>query len=105
MGWIHQVDAVRALEHAMDTALDGPFNVTAPEPVTMETFSHDLAKALGKPAFLRVPCFAMKLALGERADAMLTGQRAMPKRLVDSGFAFVFPDLESALADIVTGGK
>lgn len=105
MGWIHEVDAVRALEHAIDTAMLGPFNVTAPEPVTMDTFSRQLAQALGRPALFRVPSFALKLALGARAEAMLTGQRALPKSLVDSGFAFVFPELESALADIVTANK
>jgi uncharacterized protein (TIGR01777 family) len=102
MGWIHQVDTVRALEHAIDTDLTGPFNVTAPEPVTMDTFAHALGDAMGRPAALRVPEFAVKLALGSRAEAVLHGQRAVPKRLVDTGFAFVFPELTSALADIVT---
>jgi uncharacterized protein (TIGR01777 family) len=105
MAWIHQVDAVRALEHAMDTALDGPFNTTAPEPVTMDRFSRTLGEALGRPAVFRVPSFAVKLAFGDRAEAVLTGQRALPQRLMDAGFAFVFPDLESALADIVSGDK
>lgn len=105
MGWVHLDDAVRALEHALDTDLAGPFNVTAPEPVTMEAFAHALGEALGRPAVLRVPSFAVKLAFGARADAMLTGQRAVPRRLVDSGFAFVFPELASALADLVGAPK
>ena len=105
MGWVHIVDMVRALEHAMDTDLDGPFNVTAPEPVTMDTFANVLGESLGRPALFRVPSFAVKLAFGDRAEAMLTGQRAVPRRLVDSGFAFVFPELASALADLVAGGK
>jgi len=102
MGWIHLVDTVRALEHALDTDLTGPFNVTAPEPVTMDTFAHALGEAMGRPAIFRVPSFAVKLALGSRSEAVLTGQRAIPKRLVDGEFAFVFPELTSALADIVT---
>jgi uncharacterized protein (TIGR01777 family) len=105
MAWVHIADAVRALEHAMDTELSGPFNVTAPEPVTMDAFAHALGEALGRPAIFRVPSFAVKLAFGDRAEAMLTGQRAIPKRLDDSGFAFVFPELASALADLVAGGK
>ena len=105
MGWVHIVDAVRALEHAMDTELVGPFNVTAPEPVTMETFARFLGEALGRPSLFRVPSFAVKLAFGDRAEAVLTGQRAVPRRLMDAGFAFVFPELVSALADIVAGGK
>lgn len=102
MGWIHLVDTVRALEYAMDTELVGPFNVTSPEPVTMDVFAKTLGDALGRPALFRVPEFAVKLALGARSEAVLHGQRALPKKLVDSGFAFVFPDLASALADIVT---
>ena len=102
MGWVHIDDAVRSLEHALDSQLAGPFNVTAPEPVTMETFAHVLGDSLGRPAVLRVPSFAVKLAFGEdRADSLLTGQRAVPKRLVDTGFAFAYPELPSALADLV----
>ncbi len=102
MGWIHLVDTVRALEHALGTDLSGPFNVTAPEPVTMNVFAHALGEALGRPSICRVPPFAVKLALGARSEAVLSGQRAVPQRLVESGFDFVFPDLPSALADIVT---
>ncbi|MDB4936762.1 MAG: Cell division inhibitor [Labilithrix sp.] len=102
MGWIHLADTVRALEHAIDTDLTGAFNVTAPEPMTMEAFAHALGEAMSRPAVLRVPGFAVKLALGSRSEAVLNGQRAVPKRLVDSGFAFMFPELTSALADIVT---
>jgi uncharacterized protein (TIGR01777 family) len=103
MGWIHLVDTVRALEHALDNDLDGPFNLTAPEPVTMSVFAKALGDAMNRPSYLRVPPFAVKLALGSRSEAVLSGQRAVPKRLVDSGFDFVFPDVASALADIVTG--
>ncbi len=105
MGWVHLVDTIRAFEHALDTDLTGPFNVTAPEPVTNDTFSHVLGEALGRPALVRVPSFAVKLAFGDRAEAVLTGQRAVPKRLDDSGFAFVYPELASALADLVGGAK
>jgi len=103
MGWIHLVDVVRALEFALDSAdLVGPFNLTAPEPVTMDAFAHALGEAMGRPAALRVPCFAVKLAMGARSEAVLSGQRAVPKRLSDAGFAFVFPELASALDDIVS---
>jgi NAD dependent epimerase/dehydratase family enzyme len=61
-----------------------------------------LGRALGRPAIFRVPELAVKLALGSRAEAVLTGQRAVPERLSASGFAFVFPDLTSALADVLT---
>jgi uncharacterized protein (TIGR01777 family) len=102
LGWVHLFDATRALEFAIDDdGIKGPFDVTAPEPVTMNTFARVLAKSLGRPALFRVPSFVVKAAFGDRADAILTGQRALPRRLVDAGFAFVFPELVSALADLV----
>ena len=69
--------------------------------------THQLAEAIGaalqRPAAVRVPPFAVKMALGEdAAGVLLSGQRATPRRLVDAGFAFVFPDLESALADLLS---
>lgn len=100
--WVHIRDAVRALEvmiHRRD--LEGTYNVTAPEPVTMNEFADALGRSLNRPSLARVPSFAVKLAMGaEAAEAVLTGQRAIPKRLVDAGFEFVFPDLRSALADL-----
>lgn len=102
MPWIHQRDLVRALEFLIDREdLAGAFNTTAPEPVTMRVFAATLGSALGRPAAFRVPEIALRLALGPGAEALLTGQRAVPRRLVDAGFAFVFPELTSALADIV----
>lgn len=104
MPWIHRRDVVRAIEYAIGTeSLGGPCNLTAPEPVTMNDFAAALGKALGRPAKVRVPAFAVKLAFGEAAEVLLTGQRALPTRLVESGYAFLFPELESALADILAG--
>jgi uncharacterized protein (TIGR01777 family) len=107
MPWVHLHDTVRAIEAMLDRAdLEGAYNVVAPEPVTMNAFADELAASLGRPSVMRVPAFAVKVALGsEAAQAVLTGQRAIPKRLVDAGFAFVFPDLRSALADIASNGK
>lgn len=100
MSWIHLRDAARALLFAVDReSLTGPFNVTAPAPATMNDLSAELARALRRPSLFRVPGAALRLALGQSADALLTGQRALPRALADSGFSFVFPDLGSALAD------
>ncbi len=102
MPWVHRRDVVRAVEYAIGAeSLSGPVNLTAPEPVTMNAFAAALGKALGRPAKLRVPAFAVKLAFGEAAEVLLTGQRALPTRLVESGYAFLFPELESALSDIL----
>lgn len=100
--WVHVRDVVRALEAMVDRRdLEGAFNVVAPEPVTMNTFARKLAASLRRPWMVRVPACAVKLAMGsEAAESVLSGQRAIPKRLVDAGFAFVFPDLRSALEDL-----
>lgn len=99
--WIHVGDAVRALEFAIDTdALTGPFNMSAPEPVTMNELAEALGRAMSRPSALRVPAFALELALGEASSAVLTGQRAVPRKLVEAGFDFVFPELGSALAEL-----
>lgn len=102
--WVHVRDATRALEAMLTREdLSGPYNTTAPEPVTMNALAESIGKVLNRPAALRVPSFAVKMAFGEAAsEVLLTGQRAVPRRLVDAGFAFVFPELESALADLLS---
>jgi uncharacterized protein (TIGR01777 family) len=102
--WVHIRDVVRALEAMIQRRdLEGAYNVTAPEPVTMDAFASALGASLNRPSFMRVPAFTVKIVMGaEAAEAVLTGQRAIPKRLVDAGFAFVFPDLRSALADLAS---
>jgi len=104
--WIHIRDAVRGLVFALESsAVEGAFNLTGPAPVTMNEFSRRLAGALHRPAFLRVPPFALRLIMGEMADVLLTGQRAIPKKLNDVGFAFVFPEVECALRELFGAEK
>jgi NAD dependent epimerase/dehydratase family enzyme len=67
----------------------------------MNVFAETLAEVMRRPALLRVPEFAVKLAMGQMSEVVLTGPRAVPRRLVDGGYAFVFPELASALADLV----
>lgn len=99
--WIHLADCVRAIELAIEQPdLTGPFNVTAPDPVTSNEFAQAFGHALDRPAVMRVPPLALKLRLGESADCVLTGQRALPARLTAAGFPFVFSDLASALVDL-----
>jgi uncharacterized protein len=105
VSWIHLHDAVRALLFAVDgVALAGAFNVVAPEPVTMDTLAHAIGRALRRPSAMRVPSFALRLALGEGlARALLTGQRARPARLLESGFKFDFPRVDEACHDLLRG--
>lgn len=101
MPWIHMEDAVRALLFAIDgNTLSGPVNVVAPNPVTMDEFSKTLSCALHRPCLFRVPSFAAKLALGDRSRAVLSGQRALPAKLDEANFAFLFPTLRCALEDL-----
>ncbi len=100
--WIHWRDAVRALLFAIDEdALRGPFNVTAPEPVTMNEVARALGEVLHRPAVWRVPAFSLRLALGDAAEVILTGQRVVPRRLQELGFRFEHPDFTAALRDAV----
>lgn len=99
MSWISLGDAVRALRHCVDNpGLRGPVNLTAPQPVTNREFTRTLGRVLRRPAFLPAPAFALRLVLGEMADALLLGgQRVLPKALEGSGFRFAHEGLEAAL--------
>ena len=101
MPWIHRTDMVRAIRFLIETdGLEGPFNGSAPNPVTNADFTRSLGKALNRPAVLPAPALALKLAFGEMSRLLLTGARMVPKRLEDAGFEFRFRELDDALADI-----
>lgn len=98
--WIHIDDLVGMYVFAIDE-LDGSLNATAPNPVRNEEFTRALATSVGRPAFFPVPSFALKAMLGEGADALTQGQRVLPARAAAAGFAFRYPTIESALAEVV----
>jgi uncharacterized protein (TIGR01777 family) len=102
LSWITLEDEVAAIKFLMENEkLQGVFNLTAPQPVTMKEFCVLLGKVLKRPAWLHVPGFAARLALGEMADEMLlSGQRVLPKRLLAAGFEFKHGDVEQALSAI-----
>jgi uncharacterized protein len=103
MPWIHKADWTRLVAWAIENeGARGPVNATGPRPVTNAEFSSALGHALHRPSFMPAPGFALRLALGEMADALLlSGQRALPVRASDLGFAFKFNDLAEALADVL----
>jgi len=103
--WIHLDDEVTAIRFLMEKEdLQGVFNLTAPNPLTSKDFFGLLGKVLRRPSWLPVPGFALRLLLGEMAkELILSGQRAVPKRLLDSGYEFKYPDAEPALREILTG--
>jgi hypothetical protein len=102
MSWIHRRDWIALATWLLSQREEGPFNATAPEPVTNAEFSRHLGAALGRPSWLPAPAFALKTLLGEMADALLLGgQRVIPQRALELGFAFTFPTIDLALADIL----
>lgn len=98
--WIHVEDQVRLILHLIDGDTAGPVNATAPNPVTVNEFAKALGAALHRPALARAPAFALRMMLGEAAGALLDLQRVAPRRAIESGFAFGYPDLETALAEV-----
>jgi len=105
--WIHVQDVLRGIAHlwkaASTESLAGAevFNFTAPEVLSQKQFGQVAARVLHRPCFMPTPAWPMRLALGEQADLLLEGQRVVPKRLLDSGFDFTYPDLEAALRSVV----
>jgi uncharacterized protein len=100
--WIHLADAVAAIRFLVDSpGLAGPFHLAAPQPVTNAELTRALARALRRPALLRVPAWALRVLFGEMGEVLLGGQRIRPRRLLEAGFAFRFPELPAALADLV----
>ena len=99
LSWIDLDDFVGALYHAlMTTELRGPVNLTAPNPVTNATFTAALGRVLGRPTVVPVPGLAVKAVFGELGkEALLWGQRVVPKKLLDSGFEFFYEGLEESL--------
>jgi uncharacterized protein len=101
MSWIARTDEVRAIRFLLDTdTASGPFNLTAPNPVTNGELTRALHTRFGRPDFpwLRVPAAVLRLALGEMSSELLTSARVVPKRLTEAGFAFRYPTITAALA-------
>jgi uncharacterized protein (TIGR01777 family) len=100
--WIALPDAVRGIQHVITTqSISGPTNFTAPGAVSNKEFTRTLGRVLHRPAVFTAPSFAVKL-LGQQADELLlSGVRAIPRRLLDSGFRFQYPQLESALVALL----
>jgi uncharacterized protein len=100
MSWIAMTDMIRGIDFILGRqAARGPFNMTAPNPARSRDFAKAFGRALHRPAVLPAPAFALRLLFGrEMADtALLGGQRVLPSRLLEMGFRFRHPDLDSAL--------
>ena len=103
MPWIHKDDWVRLVAWMITAeGARGPVNATSPSPVTNAEFSKALGRAMKRPSLLPAPAFALRIALGEMADALLlSGQRALPVRATDLGFSYRYSNIDEALASIL----
>lgn len=102
MSWIHIADEVAAIVHLLESEHhSGPFNLTAPTPVTNRKFTQSLGTTLNRPTLLAIPEILIKLGLGESALLLLGGQRAKPQQLMNTGFEFRHSGLDAALAHLL----
>ena len=101
MPWIHIEDQIGLICFLMENdAARGAFNATAPNPVTMEAFSKALGEVLNRPSWASVPPSALALLVGEMADMLLNGQRAVPEAALKLGYSFKYPELADALRSL-----
>ena len=102
MSWLTLAEAVGMIRFALtNSGLAGPANTVSPNPMQNAAFINVLAKTLHRPALFPAPAFALRLALGEMADALLlVSQRVKPSKLEQAGYRFVQPDLAAALAEV-----
>jgi uncharacterized protein len=102
LSWIHIKDVSRIIEFLIkNDSISGPVNFTSPHPSRMREFGQTIGKVLGRPHWLPVPNFSLKLLLGEMSMLVLEGQKVLPEKLQNAGFEFSFSHLEDALIDIL----
>jgi uncharacterized protein (TIGR01777 family) len=105
MSWIHVDDLIRMILFVIDSDVtSGAFNSTSPAPVTNREFSKALGSVLGRPVVLRVPNLLLRLRFGEGASALVSGQRALPRRAQELGFSFQHPNVDEALSTLLKPG-
>ncbi|MBE0485114.1 TIGR01777 family oxidoreductase [Marinobacter sp.] len=102
MPWVHRDDVVAGLIWMLENErAQGAYNMVSPNPVTNREFTQTLGKVLHRPTLFPAPAPVLKLALGEMAGLLLTGQKAVPMRLQNEGFEFKYPELATALTESV----
>ncbi|MBN1398546.1 MAG: TIGR01777 family oxidoreductase [Bacteroidetes bacterium] len=100
--WIHIKDEIGIILHAMENEkIEGPVNLSALESLRMSEFCKTLGSVLNRPSWLKVPEFALRLIFGEMSEILLQGQRVVPRKIIDAGYEFRYPDLKSALTDLL----
>ncbi|KYG25951.1 epimerase [Bacillus gaemokensis] len=103
LSWIHLDDAIRMIDFAIQTKeIEGPLNITAPEPIIMKDFGKTLSNITHRPHWLPVPAFALHALLGEMSMLVLQGQHVLPEKAIQHGYQYSFPTLKHALQNIVS---
>ncbi|HWQ45346.1 MAG TPA: TIGR01777 family oxidoreductase [Longilinea sp.] len=104
LSWISLSDLVDAIVHLTGHGeCQGIYNLTSPNPANNREFGQATARILRRPFWLPIPGFALRLLLGEMSTLVLDGQKVMPQRLIESGYSFLFPNLETALQKTLSG--
>ncbi|MDD2903712.1 MAG: TIGR01777 family oxidoreductase [Syntrophales bacterium] len=100
--WIHQEDQARAFLFVKDhPEIAGPVNFTSPNPVRNRELTKALGRALGRPTFMTAPAFMVRWIMGEFGEVILTGQKVLPRRLLEAGFEYRYPDIDQALRNLL----
>ena len=99
--WITLHDQIRAICYLLEKGIEGPVNLTSPNPATNQEFTSALARALRRPAIFPVPAIALKIALGGFSSEILGSKRVLPQKLIDAGFTFDYPHLAPALSALI----
>ena len=99
--WITLHDQIRAICYLLEKDIEGPVNLTSPNPATNQEFTSALARALRRPAIFPVPAIALKIALGGFSSEILGSKRVLPQKLIDAGFTFDYPHLAPALSALI----
>ena len=101
LSWVYYKDLIKAIDFLIKhQEVTGPVNITSPYPVTQQEFAQEFAKAVKRSVFFKTPGFVVKMLFGEMGDyLLLKGQRVLPKRLVELGFKFSYPEIQSVLIE------
>jgi uncharacterized protein (TIGR01777 family) len=99
--WITLHDLIRAITFMLEGDIEGPVNLTAPNPVTNQEFTSALARAMHRPALFPAPAIALKIALGGFSSEILGSKKVIPQKLTDAGFEWDYPHITNALTALV----
>ncbi|MGD9060855.1 MAG: DUF1731 domain-containing protein, partial [Desulfobacterales bacterium] len=101
--WMHLTDLMAAIALIFEQpGVDGPFNFCAPNPIRNRELASTLGEVLGRPAFMPAPAFMIRMVLGEFGNVLLDSQRTVPDKLLSHGFEFQYPDIMSAIREVVS---